>query len=101
LSIIGPGAVSYTPALEVVAERRVLNDWGLTDDWSTFEVLAAVPDCRLLNRSGWLIAGGKVLTVKIVDCAQEKHRQAMVDNGLLADASMEELNHKAGWLVLR
>lgn len=87
--------------LERVAERRVANDWGLTDDWREYEVLAAVPDCELLNRSGWVIAGGEVLTVIIVDCAQEKHRQPMIDNGLLADANMESLGHLKGWLVLR
>ena len=99
-TIYGPGAVSYAP-LERVAERRMLNEWGLTHNWREYETLAAVPDCKLLNRSGWLIIDGKILTVKIVDCAQLKHRQLMIDRDLLADVNIKNLEHLRGWIVLR
>ena len=101
VSISGPGAIGYSPILEQVAERRIANEWGLSADWREYEVLVATPNCKQLGKSGWLIAGGRVLSARVVDCAQPKHRRAMEDNGLLVDASRRGLNHKAGWLVLR
>lgn len=101
LSIHGPGVISYTPILERVAERRVINEWGLTADWRGFEVLVAPADCGLLGRSGWLIVGDRILRALVVDCEQKAHRGQMAARGLLADGSLEGLNHQAGWLVLR
>lgn len=101
MTVYGPGAISYTPILERVAERRVLNEWGLTDDWRGFDVLVAPSDCRLLGRSGWLIANGDVHSAIVVDCEQQAHRGQMAERGLLADASRRGLNHQRAWLILR
>jgi len=103
LYLILSGVVSPADpgVLEGVAQRRIANEWGLTGDWREYDVLVGATDCELLNRNGWLIAGGRVMTTIIVDCAQKKHRQGMIDNGLLADVNMMELAHKNGWLVLR
>lgn len=101
LTIHGPGVISYTPILERVAERRVLNEWGLSADWREYDILVAPADCGLLGRSGWLITSEGIQSALVVDCAQEKHRQPMIDNGLLVDANMENLTHLKGWLVLK
>lgn len=99
--IFGPGAISYSAILDNVAERRVLNEWGLSGDWQGYDVLVAPADCRLLGRSGWLIANGDVYTTIAVDCENGDHRGQMAERGLLADGSLEGLNHKRAWLVLR
>lgn len=101
--IIGPGAISAADpgVLERVAERRVQANWGLSDDWTAYDVLTATADCRDLGKRGWLIANRNVYKAIVVDCAQEKHRQEMTENGLLLDANMESLNHLEGWLILR
>lgn len=103
MTVIGPGALSFAGdgTLERVAERRIQNHWGLTGDWTAYDVLSAPSDCQLLDRDGLLIVEGKILTVKVVDCAQEKHRQQMIDNGLLADTNLPGLTHEKAWLVLR
>lgn len=100
--VYGPGFISYADpgVLERVAERRIQAGWNLTGDWTAYDVLVAPSDCQLLDRDGWLIVDGEILTIKIVDCAQKKHRQEMIDNGLLADVNMIELAHKNGWLIL-
>lgn len=99
--ILGPGALSYTPVLEAVASRRLANHWGLTGDIAGYDALAAPADCGLLDKSGWLVAGGKVLTVKIVDCENGEHAGTMDGRNLLADVNREELGHEKAWLVLR
>jgi hypothetical protein len=101
--IVGPGFVSYADpgVLEAVAERRVTNGWGLSGDWEGYDVLAAPASCKLLNRSGWLVAGGKVLTVKIVDCEQKAHAGQMAERGLLLDVNRWGLRGEKGWLVLK
>ena len=101
VSISGPGAIGYSPILEQVAERRIANEWGLSADWREYEVLVATPNCKQLGKSGWLIAGGRVMTAKVVDCEADVHAGQMAERGLLVDASRRWLNHKAGWLVLR
>jgi len=98
--VSAPGAIAYTPALEIVAERRSTNGWGL-GDYAGYEVLIAPADCSLLGRSGWLIANDDVYSAIVVDCSQQEHKQAMIDNGLLADVSMKSLSHKQGWIVLK
>lgn len=64
-------------------------------------MLAAPADCGLLDKSGWLVAGGKVLTVKIVDCESTAHAGMMDGRGLLADTNIEMLAHQKAWMVLR
>ena len=98
--IIGPGALSYAP-LDEIAERRVKNDWGLTDNYKAYDVLVAPSDCRLLNRTGWLIVDGKILTIKVADCEQAEHQGQMKERGLLADTNKKELISKQGWLIIR
>lgn len=103
VTIVGPGHLSYAGdgTLEAVAERRARNGWGVTGDWQAYDILAAPADCQLLDRSGWLIAGGRMMTVKIVDCENGNHRGDMAEKRLLADVNREELAHQRGWLVLR
>ena len=64
-------------------------------------MLTAVEDCRLLNRSGWLIANGDVYTAIVIDCENRDHAGMMVARGLMADVNIESLGHLEGWLVLR
>lgn len=101
--IIGPGFISSADpgVLEAVAERRVQANWGLSGDWTAYDVLVATADCRNLGRSGWLIANRNVYTSIVVDCENGEHRGQMAERGLLADANRRELAHKQGWLVLR
>lgn len=99
--VIGPGALSYTPVLETVASRRLANHWGLTGDIAGYDVLAAPADCGLLNKSGWLIIEGRILSVKVVDCENGNHAGMMDGRNLLADVNREELAHERAWLVLR
>lgn len=81
--------------LEGVAERRIV--WDSTfQDWPEYDVLIASPDCHLLGKSGWFIGERGILTVKVTDCAQPKHRAGMVG---WVDANVGE--RKRGWLVLR
>ena len=102
--IVGPGAIGctyYPAALERVAERRYTNGWGLDTDWRGYDVLVAPADCSLLGRDGWLITGGEVHTALVVDCSQGKHKEAMMERGLLADVNRPELSRQKAWLVLR
>ena len=101
LTVIGPGAISYSAILDDVAARREANEWGLSAGWREYTVLVATADCRQLGKSGWLIANGDVYTAIVIDCEQQAHRGQMAERGLLADASLEWLGHQAGWLVLR
>lgn len=101
LTIHGPGAIGYSAVLDDVAARRAYAGWGLTADYHGFDVLVAPADCRLLGKSGWLIANGDVYSAIAVDCEQRAHRGQMAERGLLADASVKGLNHQRGWLVLR
>ena len=84
-----------------MAERRITNGWGLTGDWHGYDILVAPADCGLLGRSGWLIADGRVMSAKVVDCEADIHAGQMAERGLLADANMKSLGHLKGWLVLR
>jgi hypothetical protein len=101
--VYGPGYLSATDPgiLEAVASRRVSNQWGLTGDYTAYDVLVAPADCGLLGRSGRLITNGNVYSVIAVDCEQKAHRGQMAERGLLADVNRAELVHKTGWLVLR
>lgn len=100
LTIHGPGYIAYTPLLERVAEHRLETGWGrLPADWTSFDVLVATPGCAQLGKSGWLITPDGVLSALVVDCSENP--QAMLDRGLLADASRRGLNHQRAWLVLR
>lgn len=101
VAIVGPGALSYTPVLEAVASRRLANHWGLTGDVADYDALVAPADCGLLDKSGWLITGGEIWTVKAVDCEASSHAGMMNERGLLADTNREELSHRRAWLVLR
>jgi len=87
LAPAGPGV------LENVAWTRAAY-FQQVPDWRDYEVLAAVEDCRLLGRSGWLITN-KVRSAIVVDCAQPAHDM----NGIMADVSLSEVGQ--GWLVLR
>ena len=100
LTIYGPGAISYSVVLERVAERRVEAGWSLSAGWQEYEVLVATADCRLLDRSGWLVVGDRILTAKVVDCEQQAHRGQMRQRGLLVDANVKDLNHQRAWLIL-
>lgn len=101
--IVGPGAISYAGegVLEAVAERRTRNGWGMTGDYTAYDVLVAPSDCKLLDRAGWLMVDGKILTVKVADCEANVHKGMMESRGLLADANLEELTHLEGWLFLK
>lgn len=101
LTIHGPGAIGYSAILDDVAERRTYAGWGLSADWTEYDVLLGVPDCDLLNYEAWLIAGGKVIKGLIVDCAEGLDAEEMIARGLLADMNKEELNHESGWLVVK
>jgi hypothetical protein len=101
--IIGPGAISYAGpgTLERVAERRLKNGWGLTEDWRNYPALVAPADCALLGRSGWLVVEGTTTEVLAVDCEQAAHQGQMAARGIIADVSVEELARQQGWLVLK
>lgn len=101
-SVYGPGFISSADpgVLEAVAERRINAGWGL-DSIDGYDLLIAPADCELLGRSGWLITNGNVYLTIVVDCSQERHRQEMIDNGILADVNDERLNHLEGWLILK
>lgn len=101
--VYGPAYLSYANpgVLERVAERRLQAGWNLTGDWTAYDVLLGVERCELLDRAGWLIVDGRVLTVKVVDCEADVHAGQMAARGLLADTNREELTHLKGWLVLK
>lgn len=99
-AILGPGALSYTPVLEQVAERRIALGFGLSDI-EAGAVLIAPASCDLLGRKGWLIAGGGVQRAQVVDCENGNHKGEMTERGILADVSSEELGHeKPAWVIL-
>jgi hypothetical protein len=102
-AILGPGAISYAGpgVLERVAERRVLNDWGLSGDWTGYTVLVAPANCALLGRDGWLITSGSILSALSVDCEQAAHAGQMDERGLLLDTNQKGLTHQEGWLILK
>ena len=105
-TVIGSGTLSYAPHLDTVAERRIQNHWGL-ETIELDELPIAIVDCEYLGRSGWLFVpsrhfvNDRVRRVRIVDCSQERHKKAMVANGLLADTNDPELTHLKAWLVLQ
>lgn len=108
LTILGPGVLSGANpgVLERVAERRLSGSLPAAMtmhgvDPAEYDVLAAPANCNLLGRSGWLVAGGQVKTVLVVDCEAPQHRGQLAERGLLADVNVEELWHRRGWLVLR
>lgn len=103
MTIIGPGTLSGADpgVLERVAERRLHNGWGLHQQVDGYDVLIAPPDCKLLGRSGYLVAGGRAYSAVAVDCEADVHRGQMVDRGLLADVNERGLWHKEGYLILR
>lgn len=100
-TIIGPAHLSYAGNLERVAERRVQAGWGVSDGWQDYQVLVGSVDCAHLGRAGWLVTSGSVLSAVVVDCAQKKHRQAMIDGRLLGDVNRREIVHREGWLILK
>ena len=83
--------------LEAVAHRRAVY-FGQVENWREYEVLAAVEDCELIGRSGWIIAD-EVKSVIVVDCEADVHQGQMASRGLMADVSLGEVG--MGWLVLR
>ena len=97
--IIGPGTLAHSNVLEQVAQTRIRYGFGL-DSLEPGAVLVAPADCKLLNRRGWLIAGGTIYRAQVVDCENGKHRGQMKRTNLLADVSIKELSHKEGWLIL-
>lgn len=101
--VIGPGHLSYAGegTLERVAERRLKNGWGVTQDWRAYTALVAPADCGLIGRSGWLVTGGNAMPALVVDCEQDAHSGQMAERGLLADTNREEMAHRRAWLVLR
>ena len=98
--IHGPGALSYTPVLESVAERRIALGFGLSEIEAGV-VLVAPANCAHLGRRGWLIAGGAVHRAQVVDCEADVHRGEMVERGILADVNKPRLDHERGWLILK
>ena len=100
-TIIGPGALSAADpgVLERVAERRIRNEWGL-DGLEAGAVLIAPASCDLLGKRGWLIAGGEVHRVQVVDCENGNHAGEMAERGILADVSEPGLAHERGWVIL-
>lgn len=103
VAIVGPGHLSYAGdgTLEAVAERRLRNGWGLTEDWRGYEVLVAPADCALMGRAGWLVVDGSTETALVVDCENSNHAGTLERRGLLGDTNQEELTHRRGWLVLK
>lgn len=102
-TVYGPGFISIADpgVLEYVAQRRVQAGWNLTGDWTAYDVLVAPSDCQLLDRDGWLIVDGKILTAKVTDCENGDHAGQMAERGLLLDTNRLDLAHKEGWLILR
>lgn len=98
----GPGFISYADpgVLEAVADRRIANNWGLTE-LGDYDALVAPADCALLGKTGWLIAGGEVHRVISVDCESDTDAGQMKARGLLLDTNIESLTHLQGWLILR
>lgn len=84
--------------LEHVAARRVYWEQ-VPRDWAEYDVLIALPDCRLLGRDGWMAVGRQLYTVMVVDCEQQAHAGQMIERGLLADVNLRERGEAL--LVLR
>lgn len=97
----GYGPMGYTATLEEVAERRYLNEWGVSVDPRDFDVLLGVQDCAALGQEGWLIAGGNIYSALVVDCEGQNHRGEMDQHGLFADISQSALSHRCGYLILQ
>lgn len=93
LILSGTLAPASPNVLEDVANRRAVL-FEQVENWHDYEVLAAVEDCDLLGRSGWLISD-KVRSAIVVDCSQKKHNM----NGIMADVNRGKVGQ--GWLVLR
>jgi hypothetical protein len=101
--VLGPGYLSAADpgVLERVALRRMAVGWGLAEtDIAQYDALVATIEWAHLGRAGWLIADKATYTALVVDCAQAKHRQAMMDGELLADVNRPQLVHKRAVLLL-
>lgn len=98
LTILGPGAISYTPLLERVAEHRIETGWGrLPAYWRRYDVLVATPGCEYLGKAGWVITSKYgTLSALVVDCTHDT--ETMPGNGLLVDGNC--CHHDIAWLVL-
>lgn len=104
LIILGPGVLSKADVdvLERVAERRILNNWGLEQiDINDYDVLLAPSDCGLLGRDGYLISNQQIFSALIVDCEARHHKGQMRQRGLLADVNRLELVHQKGYVIVR
>lgn len=84
--------------LERVAERRATYWQQIPDDWHEYGVLVALPDCKLLGKSGWLAIENEIKSALVVDCAQKQHAPVMIEERLI-DANLRERGE--GLLVLR
>lgn len=79
--------------LEKVAQTRSTY-FDQVHSYRSYDVLVAVEDCRLLERTGWLITDRGIHTCIVVDCSQEAHSM----NGIMADTNLRKRGN--GWLIL-
>jgi len=84
--------------LEKVAERRVQNEWGLTE--ITQDTLIAVEDCNLLGYEAIVKVDGKEHKSQIVDC-EASHHNHMKERGLVADINNPDLVHKEAEVIIK
>ena|SRR3972149_12270629 len=99
---LGSGALAPASAgvLEGVTERRIANDWGLTEVPKHSELLLGVENCDLLGYRGVaMIEGIGTKTVYVVDCQQKTH-EPLSRRGLVADVNLSELGHKKAQIWL-
>lgn len=102
--VVGPGYTSLANpgVLEQVAERRIENGWGLTEDvdLTAYSLLGAVADCKSLGHGGYLVTEKEVKSILIVDCEADVHRGDMDRKKLIVDINDKELVHQEAYLVL-
>ncbi len=89
--IIASGiATRYDPGvMDEVVENRTR--WGHLDPDAQVAGYVALLDCDRLGELVWLQApGGRVLgPVMVADCAQDAHRDGLLDRGIVVDLSWE------------
>ena len=97
-AIVCVGALGHTSTLDAVAERRYNAEWGVTVDPANYYGLIGVQNCAYVGKVGWLVTGDRARRVLVADCNTPSH---FWPSGYLGDISIEALNCRKGYLVLR
>lgn len=100
-TLIGPGYVSYAqPAvMEKVLANRIR--FGQVSKEADYTVLAGLPECAHLGRTGYLLTETYSPTkLLVVDCEAKQHKGMMNDRRLLVDVDDLRYVHQFGAVVL-